>query len=453
MTSMETAVAGTDIVTNVNRVDTPNLTMKNVELRKESGTVGTGTNSPDTLPQDHVIPFETRTERAAIKVNTQEQECMSLQPDNVAVMKDADVISGTFDSNLVHVSNTVPLVANDGNIHDQAVVSFEAPNHVTNDTNNAVQNVNNDVSSRREIETYLEVSEQQSKSGTLYTVDSVSLDSAGQGQSKNVSNARELNLQMEVKNGAYDGGIDANFQVGSNTVHGTEALTNKKGHEISKSKDSEKAGEYNDSEKLTVPCCDSLKNNSDFNDNRRDDDHDVESGKICEVELPEVPVMVHQASQTDLEECIEDSDGLRFFSVPQKPVFMAPAVVSKPATVVSAVSKTVATSRSLVGLPRVGTRATSFIPSVRPQPSVRPAYAAVSRLSSPANTRNQALSHTGPAAPRPYSSPRLVRSRTSTDVRPAGRGSTLRKLATDQTAAVLKSQRSTLVSRQVRNPV
>ncbi|PSN55927.1 hypothetical protein C0J52_00443 [Blattella germanica] len=148
----------------------------------------------------------------------------------------------------------------------------------------------------------------------------------------------------------------------------------------------------------------------------------------CAGESAIAPVMVHQASQTDLEECIEDSDGIRFLSIPQKTVATTPVTVSKPMTVISTGPKTTtSTTRSSLATPRAGVRTTSVMPSLKPQPSVRPAYAAVSRLSSPANTRTLPLAQAGPIAPRPYTSPRLVRSRTSTDVRPAGRGMTVRK--------------------------
>ncbi|KAJ9591852.1 hypothetical protein L9F63_001669, partial [Diploptera punctata] len=141
----------------------------------------------------------------------------------------------------------------------------------------------------------------------------------------------------------------------------------------------------------------------------------IESKNCDSGEPIEMPVMVHQASQTDLEESV------------------------KPAPVIN---KTV-TNRISVAPPRIGVRTTSMTPNVKPQPLVRPAYAAVSRLSSPATTKSLASS----VAPRPYISPRLVRSRTSTDVRSAGRGTTLRK---ESSSTVLKPQRPAALTRQNR---
>jgi hypothetical protein len=428
---METAAVGSNAVINVNREDTPNLTVQNVEMRKEGATVDAGTNPQNSVPQ-----------------------CISLQPICLsnsanAVINDVDVINSTLNSNLMDADNSVPLsVANEINIHDQAIFNFQPLNSVTGNMDNSVQNVNNDVNNRLEIADNLDMSGQQSECDTISTVGHVILVSADERCGKEICDVRELSPGIDTKDVLNGGETNANFQVGINTIHGTDTITSKEGNEINYTS---KKADDDVLEKPRVPSYDTLKDNSDINEYRRNDNHEVESGNICNPDLLVVPVMIHEASQTDLEECVEDSDGLRFLSIPQKPVVTIPTIVSKPAPVINAVSKTVVTGRLPVASPRIGVRTTSLTPSVRPQPFMRPAYAAVSKLSNPANTRSQALSHTSLTATKPYSSPRLFRSRTSTDVRPAGRGNVLRKLPAEPAAAVLKSQRPTLVSRQVRN--
>jgi hypothetical protein len=449
MTSMETVTIDADTGTNASREDAPTLTVEKVEIRKESKIVGAGTDSPDPLPQEYVISCETGADKTLFLANMQKRESISLQPDNVESSNKAMINDHVTNSTISNdaIGNTVPCnVANDSKIHEQTVVNLQVSNSVTENTDTAVQNVNN-VSNGLEVVENMEISEQQLESGTLFTVGSVILDSADQECSRDMCGVRELNFG--IKTNVNEGEIGANIQVKNNTFHGIDTTTNKEESEINyKSKDFEKADEGNESEKPRKPCYDILRDNSDINEDRRND-NDVESGKI-EVKLAKVSVMFHQASQTDLEECIEDSDGLRFLSIPQKPMVTTPANVSKPAQVINGVSKTAAVGKSPLASPRTGVR-TSLAPIVRPQPSVRPAYAAVSRFSSPASTTNQALSHMSLTTPRSCSSPRLVRSRTSTDVRPAGRGTSLRKLPTEPAAAALKSQRPTLVSRQVRN--
>jgi hypothetical protein len=446
---MESAVAGTSIM-NVSREDTQNLTVQNVEMRKESVAAGAGTQSPDPVLQNYVIPLETGTDKTGMGVATQEMECSSLQPNNVAkcsntVTDNVCVMNSTVNSDIVDVQNTVPFNnANESSTHDHAVVNIQAPNGVTEGTST----INNDLSNIMEIAANLEISGEQSESSPLFTVGSVILDSAVEGCSQSRNGLEELTVDVNTNDDISDGEVVANTLENNSGIHGACRAAKKEGNVNEyTSTDFEKA-DKDDAEKPTEPCHDNLKDRSDINEDRKNDDIDVESGRKCEFVIPEVPVMVDQASQTDLEECIEDSDGLRFLLIPQKAVVTTAAVVSKPTQIISAVHKTVAASRSPVAPPRVGVR-TSLGTALRPQPSVRPAYAAVSRLSSPANTRNQALSHTGLTAPRPFSSPRLVRSRTSADVAPAGRGIAVRRLPVEPNAAVLKSQRPTLVSRQV----
>lgn len=412
VTNMETVTVESNTGTNVNREDTPNLTVENVNMQK--------------------------------------REYILLQPYNVAntneaMINDVDVGNSTSSSDGVGISNTVLLHdANESKIHDQTGLNLQGSDSLTEDTDNTVQNVNNDISKRLEIVGNMEICEQQPESGTTFTVGNVILDSCDQGCSKDMCGVRELNFETKTEDGVHEEEMDANIQVKNNTVCGIDTTTNKEGSENNyASKDFEKVDEGNESEKTRKPCCDIFREITDINEDRRND-NDVESGKIGEVKLHDVPVMIHQASQTDLEVCVEDSDGLRFLSVPQKPVVTTPAIASKPAQVINAVSKTASLGKSPVAPLRAGVR-TSLAPVVRP------AYAAVSRLSSPASTRNHALSHMSLTTPRSNSSPRLVQSRTSTDVRPAGRGTALRKLPTEPTAGALKSQRPASVIRQVRN--
>ncbi|XP_068081995.1 S phase cyclin A-associated protein in the endoplasmic reticulum [Anabrus simplex] len=207
----------------------------------------------------------------------------------------------------------------------------------------------------------------------------------------------------------------------------------------------------------------------------------------CQKETNEV-LMIHQASQTDLEECVEDSDGLRFLSVGQPPPTPAPApvppsapvAVSKPVTP-STLGKAPAVSRAPLAPARAGLRTSSAGPASRPQALSKPPYSTVSRLSSPYRPQQSAqieprshlvsvssgntsklqssTNYSGSAAKiqsvntgspkpqqippstsslsrvstsavvtaKPHTNPRLMRSRTSTDVRPAGRGVALRR--------------------------
>jgi hypothetical protein len=421
---METAAVGSNAVISMNREDTPNLTVQNMEM-KEDVTVAAGTNTQNAVPQ-----------------------CTSIQPicladSTNAIINDVDVINCTLSSNLMNADNSVPLsVANEINICDQAIFNYQPVNSVTGSMDNSVQTVSSDVNNRLEIAANLDISGQQSECDTLSTVGHVILVSADEGCSTKICDVGELSSGIDTKDSLNSGEMNANFQVGMNTVRENDTNTNKEGNEINYT--SEKADKDNVSEKFYGIH----KDNSDINECSRNDNHEVESGNTCNPDFPAVPVMVHQACQTDLEECVEDADGLRFCSVAQKPVVVTPTVVGKPAPVIS---KTVVTGRSPVASPRIGVRTASLAASVRPQPLVRPAYAAVSKLSNQASTRSQSLSHSSPTSTKPYSSPQLVRSRTSTDVRSAGRGTMLRKLPAERAAAVLKSQRATLVSRQVRN--
>lgn len=449
VSSMESAVATGSSVVDVSREDIQNLTVQNVEMRKEHVAVGAGTESLDPVPHDYVVPLEKGTDKMGMSVTTQEVECSLLQPNNVAkcnntITDNVPVINSTISSDIMDIQNTVPFSsANESSMQDQVVVNIQAPIGVTEGTGTT----NSDLSNIMEIAANLEISGEQSESSPLLTVGSVILDSAVEGCSESTNGVGELTVDVNANNGINDGEVVADT-VGNNSAIHRAAKKEGNGNDY-RSTDCEKADE-DDMEMPTEPCHDSLKDRSDVNKDRKNDDIDVESGRKCEFVIAEVPVMVvDQASQTDLEECIEDSDGLRFLLIPQKPVVTTAAVVSKPTPVISAVHKTVAAGRSPVAPPRIGVR-TSLGTTLRPQPSVmRPAYAAVSRLSSPANMRNQALLHTGVTAPRPSSSPRLARSGTSPDVMPAGRGTAMRKLPVEPTAAVLKSQRPTLVSRQV----
>jgi hypothetical protein len=412
----------------MNREDTQNLTVQNVEMRSEGVTVGAGTDPTNPVPHS-----------------------LSLQPSSLsdstnAIVNDA-VISSTISSNLMNADNTVPLNTDEINVCDQTLFNMKAQKSVTEDTDNSVRNVNINVNNALEIAPYLDVSGQQSECDTLSTVGNVILVAADEKCSKDMCNVRELSLQIDTKDGLRGEEMNPNFKMRMNAIHGTDATTDKEGNEINCT--SEKCDEDNDSKEPRLPICDILQCCSHIHEYSRNDSHEVESGNICDSGLPAFPVMVHQASQTVLEERVEDYGGVRFLSVAQKPVVTTPAVVSKPSPVISAVSKIVATGKSpSVASARTGVR-TSLAPSVRPQPSVRPACAAVSKLTNPANTRSQTLSHTSPTATKPYSSPQLIRSRTSTDVRPTGRGTALKKLPA--AATILKSQRPTLVSRQVRN--
>ncbi|XP_063241085.1 S phase cyclin A-associated protein in the endoplasmic reticulum isoform X2 [Bacillus rossius redtenbacheri] len=126
--------------------------------------------------------------------------------------------------------------------------------------------------------------------------------------------------------------------------------------------------------------------------------------------------MVHQASQTDLEQCIEDSEGLKFIPMPQpepSPVAAAPRPVPPP-------------------------RTQARVAPVPARPATaRPAYSAVSRLSG--------------SAPRPVAaSPRLVRSRT--EVRPVSRTPLVRRPGAEPAVAPPRVQRPILTPRQNRVP-
>lgn len=450
VSSMESAVVDASSVLNVNSKDTQNLTVQSLEMRKDSVPVCAGTESPGPFVQDYIIPLETSTDKMDMSVITQEMECNSLQPNFAAtysneITDNVCVIKSTLNSDIMDVQNTVPFSsANESSGHDQTVVNVQAPYDITEGTGTV-----NDASNIMEIAVNLKMSGEQSESSPLFAVGNVIVDSAVEGCSHSTSGVGELTVDVKTSDDINDGEVVANTVGKNSAIHGTcrAAKKDRNGYDYT-NKDSENADE-DDTEKPIELCLDSLKDRSDINDDRKNDD-DVQSGKKCEFVIPEVPVMVSQASQTDLEECIEDSDGLRFLLIPQKPVVTTAAAVSKPTPVISAVHKTVAAGRSPVAPPRAGVRISLGGTTMRPQASVRPAYAAVSRLSSPANSRNQALSHTSLIAPRPSSSPRLARSRTSADVMPAGRGTAVRKLPVEPSAAVLKSQRPTIVSRQVK---
>ena len=272
---------------------------------------------------------------------------------------------------------------------------------------------------------------------SLPSVDSVSLVTAEPATSENLFNATDVNIKKEI-------GADENNETASvcdvidskcRTEDTPDDSENSK--EVSKS-NLEMVTDSQDAEKdIQLQVGPKTEQNS-----------DMVNASVCEGDPTETPVMVHQASQTDLEECVEDSDGLRFLSIPQKPPVTTPVPVSKPALVTSKML----VSKTTVAPPRVGVRTTPVVPGARPQATVRPAYAVVSRLSSPATSRTPA----SPVSPKPHTSPRLVRSRTSTDVRPAGRG-TIRKLPVESPSSVLKSQRpaapSRLVTICISNPV
>jgi len=449
--SMESAVVDVSRILNVNSEDTQNLTVQSLEMRKESVPVCAGTESPGPFAQDYIIPLAISTDKMDLSVITQEMECSSLQSNSAATCSNAItdnvcVIKSTISSDLMDEQNTVPLSsANESSRHDQTVVNIQVPYDITEGTGT----INNDASNMTEIAVNLEMSGEQSESSPLFAVGSVIVDSAVEGCGHGRSGVGELNVDVKTSDGINDGEVVANTVEKNSAIHGTcrAAIKEGDGYDYT-SKDSENADE-DDAEKPTELCLDSLNDRSDINDERKNDD-DVQSGKKCEFVISEVPSMVSQASQTDLEECIEDSDGLRFLLIPQKPVVTTAAAVSKPTPVISAVHKTVAAGRSPVAPPRAGVRMPLGGTTMRPQASVRPAYAAVSRLSSPASLRNQALSHTSLIAPRPSNNPRLARSRTSADVMPAGRGIAVRKLPVESSAAVLKSQRPTAVSRQVK---
>jgi len=452
VSSMESAVVDTSSVLNVNSKDTQNLTVQSLEMKKENVPVGAGTESPGPFLQDYVLPLETSTDKMGMSVTTQEMECISLQPNSAvtcsnAITDNVCVIKSAISSDIMDVQNTVPFSsANESSRHNQTVVNIKAPYDITEGTDT----INNDASNMMEIAVNLEMSGEQSESNSLFALGSVIVDSAIEGCSHSTSGVGELTVDVKINDSINDGEVVANTVGKNSAMHGTCRAAKKEGNEYDyTSKDSENAVE-DDTEKPTELCLDSLKDRSDINDDRKNNDDDAQSGKKCEFVIPEVPVMVSQASQTDLEECIEDSDGLRFLLIPQKPVVTTAAAVSKPTPVISAVHKTVAAGRSPVAPPRAGVRMSLGGTGMRPQASVRPAYAAVSRLGSPANLRNQALSHTSLIAPRPSKSPRLARSRTSADVIPAGRGTAVRKLPLESSAAVLKSQRPTVVSRQVK---
>jgi hypothetical protein len=455
MTNVETVAVDTNTGTNVNRDGMPNLTVQNVEIRKKSKIVGAGTDSPIPLRQEFVLPYETGAEKTLLLINMQKRECISLQPysvanSNKATINDIDIPNKTISSNAIGISNTVHLNdANEIKVHDQTVPNLQVSNSLREDTNNAVQNVNNDICNRNEIIGNVERSEQQPDSGTLFTEDSVIVNLADQGCSKDMCDGRELNIEIKTKDGVV-GEVDADIQVKNNTICGIHTTANKEGIENNyASKELEKVDKDNELEKPKEPCCDILRDDSVVNEGRRKDS-DVERETIVDVESHEVPIMVDQASQTDLEECVEDSDGLRFLSVPQKAVVTMPAIISKPAQIINAVSKTAAVGKSPIAPLCTGVRM-SLAPIVKLQPSARPAYAAVSNLSSPASTRNYSLSHTSLMTSKPNSSPRFVQNRISSDVRPAGRGTALRKLSADPAAGLLKSQRPTSATRQVRN--
>jgi hypothetical protein len=451
--NVETVAVDTNTGTNVNREGIPNLAVQNVEIKKKNKIISAGTDSLVPLRQEFVMPYETGAEKKLV-IDMQKRECISLQPysvanSNKATINDVDLPSKTISTNAIGVSNTVHLNdANESKVHDQTVPNLQVSNSLREDTNNTVQNIN-DIRSRLQTIGNMEMSEQQPESDALFTEDCVVLGTVDQVCSKDMHNGRELNIEIKTKDGVV-GDVDADIQVKNNTICGIHKTANKEGIENNyASKEFEKVDEDNELEKPKEPCCDIPRDNSDVNEGRREDS-DVESGNIVEVELHEVPIMIHQASQTDLEECVEDSDGLRFLSVPQKTVVTTPAIVSKPAQVINAVSKTTAVGKSPVAPLRTGVR-TSLAPVVKLQPPVRPVYSAVSTPSSPASTRNHSLSHTSLMTSKPNSSPRFVQSRNFTDVRPAGRGTALRKLTAEPAAGLLKSQRPTSAIRQVRN--
>lgn len=158
--------------------------------------------------------------------------------------------------------------------------------------------------------------------------------------------------------------------------------------------------------------------------------------------------VVHQASQTDLELCVESSDGLHFVSVPQNeppPVKSAPTLATRGPTI---------NNRPSPRIPAPNT--------VRPTTITRPAYSTVSRLSGPRPPLSApskvlaAPTKLAPSAsrtiPRPGTTPRgapnvrLVRSRTSADVRSTGRSHLVLRPITDVNH---KLQRTSNVSRQV----
>jgi hypothetical protein len=451
---MESAVAGTSSVTNIRREDTQNLAVQNVDMRKESVTVGAGTESPDPVVQDCVIAFQTGTDKSGMNITTQEMECSSLQHNSIAkcsntITDEICIMNSIINSEIVDVHNTVPFNSvNENSMHDQTVVNIQAPYSVTEITDNT----HNDVSNVTAIAANLEISGEQLESSPVFTAAGVILDSSVEGCHQSTNVVGDVTVDVRANDGVNDGDMMvANTVVDCSAIYGAcRGAKKEENRNRYTNTDFEKADyDGHDAGKPTEPCHDSLKDRSDISEDWKNCVIDIESGRKCDFVVPEVPVMVHQASQTDLEECIEDSDGLRFILIPQKPVVTTAAVGSKLTPAINAVNKTTAAGRSPVASPRVGVR-TSLASTLRPQPSLRPAYASVSRLNSPANLRNQAPSHTSLTAPRPTSTPRLVRSRTSADVMSARRGTAVRKLPVEPTAVVLKSQRPTLVSRQVK---
>nr|CAD7401139.1 unnamed protein product [Timema cristinae] len=140
------------------------------------------------------------------------------------------------------------------------------------------------------------------------------------------------------------------------------------------------------------------------------------------------PSMVHQASQTDMELCIEDSDGgLKFIPVAQ-PISLAPIATTNTATVITTTVSTApmppnsnkpllrstVALRSPVASPRTPARSAATLGVVSGVVKPPPAYSTVSRYTG------------GPISvvPKPVvsSGPRLVRSRTSAEVRPLSKG-------------------------------
>jgi hypothetical protein len=284
---MESAVVDVSSVLNVNSENTQNLTVQSLEMKKENVPVYASTESPGPFVQDYIIPLETSTDRMDTSVITQEMECNLVQPNSAATCSNAItdnvcVITSTINSDIMDVQNTVPFnSANESSRHDQTVtvVNVQAPY----DTTEVTGTINNDASNMKEIAINLEMSAEQSESSPLFSVGSVIVDSAVEGCSHNTIGVGELTVDVKTSDGIYDGEVVANTVGKNSAIHGTCSAAKKEGNEYDyTSKDSENA-DKDDAEKLTELCLDSLKDRSDINDDRKNNDVDVQSGKKCEI--------------------------------------------------------------------------------------------------------------------------------------------------------------------------
>ncbi|KAJ4447763.1 hypothetical protein ANN_09771 [Periplaneta americana] len=460
MSNMETTVTDDIAVAEQDSKSSSNSSPEIENLKRKTEILCTETRISDSLKTE--LAFNADPDNSTKQNDTQEDktilnDAFSVANNNTATMD--HVIPQNKLLNMSNVNKTAANIVSDEDASSHVTDNgynqcINKPVKITTDKDTIVENKNVDVDYSLEIASNTEVSAKQSESLLNATVGSIIL-STTTPETNNVCDTGDFNLKMEVE---YDRNSTENEKNNNNeksdTVDRTEATGKEKKIINCVSNDSEK---LNDLEKSRI--CNGFVNNplvqpdvpvvnsaemveNEKKENQVENDH----VKICEDEPEDIPVMVHQASQTDLEECVEDSDGIRFLSIPQKSVATVPAVVNKATPIANVANKTVTAGRSPVAPPRAGVRAVTVTPAIRPPLSAKPAYAAVSRLNSPISAKIQTQSSS--TAPRTYSSPRLVRSRTSTDVRPPGRGSTIRKV--EPVTAVFKTQRPALAARQCR---